>query len=274
MDLNRLRKNIINRDWGSKTKKTNINYLKSKLKDFGVEIPKYLKDNNLSSKNIAALTNKIIRAIDNQREINRINYTPQLPSKEKALASLNKAIEKHNKTVLNKIDYIQKAFDLNEKQLNYLMGYKTTFDYGGYSNTFQYTFERENSPFSLINNDINFNKVETIIEYTKFIKEQTKRLNKSNILKELKTGVAIKKKINEKLTEWTNDAVMDKAIKKELQNKINQLSPIQREILLKMMNSTGMDSVKYVLKGSDDDEELKYNLVNKMNILIGKARDF
>ena len=274
MDLNRLRKNIINRDWGSKSKKTNINYLKSKLKDFGVEIPKYLKDNNLSTKNITSLTNKIIRAIDNQREINRINYTPQLPSKEKALASLNKAIEKHNKTVLNKIDYIQNTFNLSEKQLNYLMGYKTSFDYGAYNYNFEYSFERENSPFSLINNDINFNKIETIIEYTKFIKEQTKRLNKSNILKELKTGVVIKKKINGKLTEWTNDAVMDKATKKELQNKINQLSPIQREILLKMMNSTGMDSVKYVLKGSDDDEELKYNLVNKMNILVGKARDF
>ena len=67
---------------------------------------------------------------------------------------------------------------------------------------------------------------------------------------------------------------MDKGSKKELQDKINHLSPIQREILLKMMNSTGMDSVKYVLKGSDDDEELKYNLVNKLNILIGKARDF
>ena len=34
MDLNRLKKNIINRDWSSKTKQSNINYIKGKLKVF------------------------------------------------------------------------------------------------------------------------------------------------------------------------------------------------------------------------------------------------
>ena len=33
MDLNRLKKNIINRDWSSKTKQSNINYIKSKFFD-------------------------------------------------------------------------------------------------------------------------------------------------------------------------------------------------------------------------------------------------
>ena len=35
MDLNRLKKNIINRDWSNKTKQSNINYIKGKLKQFG-----------------------------------------------------------------------------------------------------------------------------------------------------------------------------------------------------------------------------------------------
>ena len=46
MDLNRLKKNIINRDWSSKTKQSNINYIKGKLKQFGLSVPKYLKQGN------------------------------------------------------------------------------------------------------------------------------------------------------------------------------------------------------------------------------------
>ena len=41
MDLNRLKKNIVNRDWTSKSKQSNINYIKGKLKQFGLNIPKY-----------------------------------------------------------------------------------------------------------------------------------------------------------------------------------------------------------------------------------------
>ena len=32
MNLNRLKSNLVNRDWSSKSSKTNINYLKGKLK--------------------------------------------------------------------------------------------------------------------------------------------------------------------------------------------------------------------------------------------------
>ena len=52
MNLNRLRNSLLNRDWGSKSKKTNINYLKNKLKDFDIRIPKYLKNGQLSDSNI------------------------------------------------------------------------------------------------------------------------------------------------------------------------------------------------------------------------------
>ena len=49
MELIRLKKNILNRDWTSKTKQSNINYIKGKLTD----------------KQIQANTNKIQREIEN-----------------------------------------------------------------------------------------------------------------------------------------------------------------------------------------------------------------
>ena len=41
MDLNRLKKNILNREWSNKSKQSNINYIKGKLKQFGLNVPKY-----------------------------------------------------------------------------------------------------------------------------------------------------------------------------------------------------------------------------------------
>ena len=273
MNLNRLRNSLLNRDWESKTKKTNINYLKNKLKDFGMNVPKYLKNGQLSDSNIKALTNKLINVIDKKREI--LRTTPDLPTKEKALKSLQKTIEKHNKTVLKKIPMIQEKYNITEKQLNYLMGYVTNFDYGAYNNNYAYSYYRDNTQFRLYTDDMNFNKVSTIVEYEKMIKEQTKRLSNENIKKELGTGTKAKQSVNNKLKEWEKDNIISKENRQQLSQSINSLSPIQKEILYKMMISTGMYAVKYKRKGDDEeDDDLQYNITRKMAILISKAREF
>ena len=273
MDLNRLRKSLLNRDWVSKSKKTNINYLKNKLKDFDLGIPKYLKNGQLSDANIKTLTNRLIKVIDNKREL--LRKSPDLPSKEKALKSLQKTIDKHNKTVLKKIPMIQEKYNITEKQLNYLMGYTTNFDYGAYNNNYAYSYYRDNTQFRLYTDDMNFNNVSTIVEYEKMIKEQTKRLSNENIKKELGSGTKAKQSVNNKLKEWERDSIMTKENRRQLSQSINSLSPIQKEVLYKMMISTGMYAVKYKRKGDDeDDDELEYNIAKKMSILISKAREF
>ena len=80
---------------------------------------------------------------------------------------------------------IQEKYNLSEKQLNYLMGYTTNFDYGAYNNNYAFSYYRDNTQFRLYTDDMNFNKVSTIVEYEKMIKEQTKRLSNENIKKEL-----------------------------------------------------------------------------------------
>ena len=273
MNLNRLRNSLLNRDWESKTKKTNINYLKNKLKDFGMNVPKYLKNGQLSDSNIKALTNRLIKVIDKKREI--LRTTPDLPSKEKALKSLQNTIDKHNKTLLKKIPMLQEKYNITEKQLNYLMGYSTNFDYGAYNNSYAFSFHRDNTQFKLYTNDMNFNKVSTIVEFEKMIKEQTKRLSNENIKKELGTGTKAKQLVNNKLKEWEKDNLLSKENRRSLSQSINSLLPIQKEVLYKMMISTGMYSVKYKRKGDDDDDdELEYNITRKLGILISKAKEF
>ena len=64
MDLNWLKKNIINRDWSSKTIQSNINNIIGKLKQFGLTVPKYLNQGKLTGKQIQANTNRIHSEIE------------------------------------------------------------------------------------------------------------------------------------------------------------------------------------------------------------------
>ena len=103
MDLNRIKKNIINRDWETKSKKTNIKYIKQKLNQFNLPIPKYLNNGRLTTNEIKSNTNKLLKAIEKQLDINRktINET----SYNNAMKSLQKTVEKHNKLVYKKLGY-------------------------------------------------------------------------------------------------------------------------------------------------------------------------
>ena len=107
------------------------------------------------------------------------------------------------------------------------------------------------------------------------IKEQTKRLSNENIKKELGTGTKAKQSVKNKLKEWGKDGILSKENRRQISQAINTLSPIQKEILYKMMVSTGMYSVKYSRKGEEeDDDDFQYNINRKMSIFISKAREF
>ena len=64
MNLNRIKKNITNRDWSSKSKETNIKYIKQKLNQFNLSVPKYLNNGKLTSTQIKSNTNKLLKAIE------------------------------------------------------------------------------------------------------------------------------------------------------------------------------------------------------------------
>ena len=71
MNLNRLKSNLVNRDWSSKNTKTNISYIKGKLRQFGLTTPKYLNSGKLTNKQIQTQTKRIINAINREKDILR-----------------------------------------------------------------------------------------------------------------------------------------------------------------------------------------------------------
>ena len=109
VNLRQRLKNITNRDWSSKSIKQNTEYLKKQLKDFGLNIPKYLKQGKLTTKNIIALVNKLQKQAERTIEQKR-NYG----------FTFNKGDEKAIKSLLKEIKVAEK---------NYINSYKGELDY-------------------------------------------------------------------------------------------------------------------------------------------------
>ena len=90
--------NLEKRDWENKSKKSNINYIKKQLKDFGLDIPKYIQQGKLTTKNINALINKITKKSNNIIEQKRrdisidTNLTKDIQKELNKLAKFGKEV--------------------------------------------------------------------------------------------------------------------------------------------------------------------------------------
>ena len=75
---------------------------------FGLNIPKYLNQGKLTDKQIQANTNKIKREIEKQLDIKRVQAN--IPTMEKAMKQLEKAVVKHNQLVYKKLNYVSNKY--------------------------------------------------------------------------------------------------------------------------------------------------------------------
>ena len=269
MNLNRIKKNITNRDWNSKSKETNIKYIKQKLNQFNLPIPKYLNNGKLTRNEIKSNTNKLLKAIEKQLDINRkvINET----SYDNAMKSLQKTVEKHNKLVYKKLGYLVNKYNMSENQLNYMIGMDVNVN--GYKHDDKYTFSRTNSQFQIIDLE-NFyvNDIGAIKERIKQINKLNERLTNRNIDKEVKNSINAKAKIEEILREYVQEGYMSSAEAENIITRFNNLNGIQQEIFYKMVVSS-YTKEKYII-GDDEMESFQLNLKNKWNTLLNKASEF
>ena len=269
MNLNRLKSNLVNRDWSSKNTKTNISYIKGKLKQFGLTTPKYLDNGKLTSKQIQAQTKRIVNAINREKDILRkeANKTTFETYRNK----LQKTAEKHNNLVYKKLGYLVNKYNMSENQLNYMIGMDVNIN--GYKHDDKYTFSRTNSQFQIIDLE-NFyaNDIEGIRQRIKQINKLNERLTNRNIDKEVKKSPQAKAQIEQILREYTQDGYMSSAEAENIMTRFNNMNGIQQEIFYKMVVSS-YTKEKYII--SDDEmESFQLNLKNKWNTLINKASEF
>ena len=269
MNLNRLKSNLVNRDWSSKNTKTNISYIKGKLNQFGLSTPKYLDNGKLTNKQIQAQTKRILNAINREKDI--LRKEANKTSYDNAMKSLQKTVEKHNKLVYKKLGYLVNKYNMSENQLNYMIGKDVNVN--GYKHDDKYTFSRTNSQFQIIDLE-NFygNDTEAIRQRIKQINKLNERLTNRNIDKEVKNSLEAKAKIEEILREYVQEGYMSSAEANNIITRFNNLNGLQQEIFYKMVIAS-YTKEKYKI-ADDEMESFQLNLKNKWNTLLNKASEF
>ena len=269
MNLNRLKSNLVNRDWSSKNTKTNISYIKGKLRQFGLTTPKYLDNGKLTNKQIQTQTKRILNAINREKDI--LRKEANKTSYDNAMKTLQKTVEKHNNLVYKKLGYLVNKYNMNENQLNYMIGMDVNVN--GYKHDNKYTFNRTNSQFQIIDLE-NFysNDIGAIKERIKQINKFNERLTNRNIDKEVKRSSEAKTQIEEILKNYGQEGYLNKSEVDYVMNKFNNMNGLQQEIFYKMVVSS-YTKEKYII--SDDEmESFQLNLKNKWNTLLNKASEF
>ena len=269
MNLNRLKSNLVNRDWSSKNTKTNISYIKGKLRQFGLTTPKYLDNGKLSNKQIQAQTKRILNAINREKDILRKEASKT--TVDNAMKILQKTVEKHNNLVYKKLGYLVNKYNMNENQLNYMIGMDVNVN--GYKQDNKYTFSRTNSQFQIIDLE-NFyaNDIEAIRNRIRQINKLNERLTNRNIDKEVKNSLEAKTQLKEVLSNYTQEGFMNNAEAKNIITRFNNLNGTQQEIFYKMVVSS-YTKEKYII-ADDEMESFQLNLKNKWNTLLNKASEF
>ena len=269
MNLNRIKSNLVNRDWSSKNTKTNISYIKGKLKQFGLTTPKYLDNGKINNKQIQTQTKRILNAINKEKDI--LRKEANKTSYDNAMKTLQKTVEKHNNLVYKKLGYLVNKYNMNENQLNYMIGMDVNVN--GYKQDNKYSFSRANSQFQIIDLE-NFysNDIGAIKERIKQINKFNERLTNRNIDKEVKRSSEAKAQIEEILKNYGQEGYLNKSEVNYVMNKFNNMNGIQQEFFYKMVVSS-FTKQKYII--SDDEmESFQLNLKNKWNTLLNKASEF
>ena len=269
MDLNRVKSNLINRDWNNKSAKTNISYIKGKLKQFGLSTPKYLNSGKITSKQIQAQSKRILKAIEEQQDVARREAS--IPTMEKAMKRLEKVVKQHNQLVYKKLNYVTKKYNLNENQLNFLIGRDVSID--GYKIKDKVVIKRQNTQFDIISLE-NFyvSNVESINTRIKQINNLNKRLTNQAIDRELANDIQSLSAIENLLDAYVNDGIMEPHVKNQIMEQLKSLNGMQQKAFYNILMASAPKS-KYIV--SDDEfDEVQLNLYNKWSTMLQQASRF
>ena len=269
MNLNRIKSNLINRDWNNKSAKTNISYIKGKLNQFGLSAPKYLNSGKITDKQIQTQSKRILKAIEEQQDV--VRREASIPSMEKAMKRLEKVVKQHNQLVYKKLNYVTKKHNLSENQLNFLIGRDVSID--GYKIKDKVVIKRQNTQFDIINLE-NFyaSNVESINTRIKQINNLNKRLTNQAIDRELANDVQSLSAIENLLDAYVNDGIMEPHVKNQIMEQLKSLNGMQQKAFYNILMASAPKS-KYIVN-DDEFDEVQLNLYNKWSTMLQQATRF
>lgn len=260
-NYNRQLSSITNRKWDKYSKETNVKYIKKKLKEYDLTIPKYLQQGKLSNKQIQAITNRIVKNINNIRH----EETKKQNNFSNAMNKLKRTIGNYNKQVRNTLGMFNYNSIVNQSK------YETSSDYLK-GKTVQLTSHLitnadQNAPLKEMNKDtIVATDINTINEQIKRIKRKINNLKNTDFTKGSKE---FEKMFIDFLNSYNEKDYLDDVTMNILIQKFKNMDYAQQSFTLDTV--VDFAKVKYRIDDNDADfnEDLTQGLKSYLEDTIG-----
>ena len=251
MNLKRQKTSIKNRKYTGGKKDTT--YFTKKLNEFGLKVPKYLGNGNITQKQFNSLKNKLERNITSRQREEQI-YNEQT---KKLDTQIKQQIKLFNERVDIVKSMVTKKYNFTTKDKNYIEGKPITF--GGRNKT----FDNYNDGIILAHKSFKRLKLsdnQARKEHLKYMKELTKNMTVKHFdewFVENKGASDWFK--NEYLKGQLFDELTDKDIE-TLMDYFNSLSGIKKELVIKQ----ALNKIKEKYENSDNPADYKFKAYNSV----------
>ena len=251
MNLKRQKTSIKNRKYTGGKKDTT--YFTKKLNEFGLKVPKYLGNGNITQKQFNSLKNKLEKNIISRQKEEEI-YNKQT---KKLDTQIKQQIKLFNERVDIVKSIVNKKFNFTTKDMNYIEGKPITF--AGRNKT----FDNYNDGIILAHKSFKRLKLsdnEARKEHLKYMKELTKNMTVKHFEEWfIENNGASEWFKNEYLKGPLFDELTDKDIE-TLMDYFNSLSGIKKELVIKQ----ALNKIKEKYENSDNPADYKFKAYNQV----------
>ena len=261
MNLKRQKTSIKNRKYTGGKKDTT--YFTKKLNEFGLKVPKYLGNGNITQKQFKSLQNKLEKNISSRQREEQI-YNEQT---KKLDTQIKHQIKLFNERVDIVKTMVNKKFNFTTKDMNYITGKPIT--YMGRNKT----FDNYNDEIILAHKSfkrLKFSDNQARKEHLKYMKELTKNMSVKHFEEWFVENKGASEWFkNEYLKGQLFDELTDKDVD-TLMNYFNSLSGMKKELVIK----EALNKIKEKYENSDEPKAYTFKAYNSiMKNLIGYGKN-
>ena len=251
MNLKRQKTSIKNRKYTGGKKDTT--YFTKKLNEFGLKVPKYLGNGNITQKQFKSLQNKLEKNISSRQREEQI-YNEQT---KKLDTQIKQQIKLFNERVDIVKSMVTKKYNFTTKDKNYIEGKPITF--GGRNKT----FDNYNDGIILAHKSFKRLKLsdnQARKEHLKYMKELTKNMTVKHFEEWFVENKGASEWFkNEYLKGQLFDELTDKDVN-TLMNYFNSLSGMKKELVIKQ----ALNKIKEKYENSDNPADYKFKAYNSV----------
>ena len=233
--------------WDNKSPKQQAQYFMKVYQELGLNIPKYLLDGKMTTKQLESNINKLTRSLQSRAK----KETKRLRQERETDKKVKQAVEKRNAETIKVLDDLIRKYDLSENMVNYLMGYGV--DFGRNKVNFL-----QGLTLGLVNYDnLSFKDINAKKD---FIKLMEKSLTD---IKEIEKILTDDRESNKWFDDFLNSEFLQSLTEDDrlrMKYAFNNLSPFHKRIIIEDFLNEMKEKYKAMV---EDEEDINYELIGE-----------